>query len=203
MSETLITHKTETMETNQEFINKTLEQLAKTDMFNGEFSWGSCQYETAAATYGAFQVIKEKLGFEQALLAMGIKLPGPALPEEQVVKSFIQSEIDNELDWKTKHPNDWDEDDDEKLKILQSVELKTVQDLINFTRDHSWDLWSFAMSILPEMFKEPIQFDRLVNLMVAGPIMNELAQGENYNTGLTCALCNHFYGTSDFEGYDT
>lgn len=189
--------------TRQKQIQEILDGLASTDMFNGAYSWGSCQYETAAATYASFEKLKELYGFDDALTIMGVKIHGQHRAMADAVSLIIQDSIQSLEENRKEDPESWEDFDQEALDTLQSGKLTTVDDLLNFLRDSSWDLWGAAPYIAGGCIKGNIEFSSQIGLQTAGPLLNQMAQGENYKTGIYCAILNHFYNATEFEGFDT
>lgn len=180
-------------------INKILEELAKTDMFNGEFSWGSCQYETAAATYAAFQKVKDLTSFGEALVLMGCSF---AFTKKRTIEEIIALAKEDLEEQIKENPND--DFYKEMLEIFIEDDPKTMDDLLNTYKHQAWDLWSAAPFILGLAFEgDGLKIHEAPELMTAGPILNLMSQGENYETGIICAILDYHYNASDFEGYDT
>ena len=99
--------------------------------------------------------VKELTNFETALKAFGVTLPGTPLPHTEVVKNLIEGEIEDLNRTRTDHPDDWeDEYEGERLRELESGEITTIDHMLNYFRNASYDLWSAAMIIPPSCFKE-------------------------------------------------
>jgi len=189
------------MNKKQQTIQKVLDDLANTDMFNGQYSWGSCQYETAAATYAAFQKLEDLYGFKEALSAMGCSIGDhKPIPEAELCLGFIESFKPTEADKLSNDP-EWAQEQYDEIK---EANPKTIDELLNALKDLAWDLWSAAPPILSDALGgHHFTCDPRLTLTTEGPILNRMAQGENYETGISCAILTHFYGASDFEGFST
>lgn len=177
--------------TKEERINEILNELADTSMFNHKFTWGSSQYETAAAAYQAFKSILEIRGdISSTLKAMGVTFNPDGLvtvtPEIEAVKDFVTLEIED-----LEEREDPDEYDVENLEKLRSGEIITLNDLLQYCKDAAWDLWSTIPPVFSTCFK---------GVQLEHP---ESDLYDNYMIGIQCAILNHQYGTDNFEGFDT
>ena len=156
--------------------------------------WGSCQYTGAFNMYNAL----ERSGMGPLHVdARYSKIN----TKEYVVAEFkecVQQDKQRGADkWEYfEELEEWNENKDK---------IKTIDDCFEWCRETSWDLWSAAPWIAE------ICFDNLELLNVdqapgAGPILNLMAQGDNYETGFFCWLMKkHGFVEDDspFDGFDT
>jgi len=169
--------------------------------------WGSCQYT------GAWNMFKalEKSGMTP--LHVDVRYSN-INTKEYVVADFKDCmETDMLKNQENFHcegkdcdcGGDWDYRKDLENWYAVKDSIKTVADCFEYCKNQSWDLWSAAPWIAE------ICFDNLELLNVdqapgAGPLLNVMVQGENYQTGFYCWLMSKHGFISDeaaFDGFDT
>lgn len=139
--------------------------------------WGSCQYAGALNFFNVMKAMESKFGREQALEKMGIKVEFLGI---RTIEELIGVE-------------------------LFINKLENYEQLFEVTRDQSWDLWSAAPSIAEIVFVD-LKIGGVEEAPGVGPVLNVLAQSENYETGLYCWLLVSYGLIEDesaFGGFDT
>ncbi len=151
--------------------------------------WGSCQYSSAQWYYDTFLQMRKDLSLEDTFDALGAKVtfekcsPLRAL---QIAKNEITEELDEFYDqW-----NDPEDQEDHKELKERTEKATSIDELFGVLCDHSWDLWGAAP------FLASCCFDDLKieapDSPGYGPVFNVMAQSENYEVGLCCALLKEF-----------
>jgi hypothetical protein len=101
---------------------------------------------------------------------------------------------------------DWKDEKEwytEQVDELKPVE--TVEDLFDFCREASWDLWSAAPRIAKHCFTN-LKLEDIPPAPGFGPPANQLAQSENTQVGICCYLLEKYglvHDTTVFDGFDT
>jgi len=146
-----------------------------------QYDFGSCQYDTAALTYGVVLEVVKKFGFEEVLKAFGI----------ETFTKRTEKELLSIL------PTINDIDTDEEIAI------KSIRKYFEITRAQAWDLWSAYIPVEDVLDTE----DELttLDLPTFGPILNQYAQSDNFQVGFGCAVLTLIYDieVDNFAGFDT
>jgi len=153
-----------------------------------EIDLGSCQYEEAARIYAE---LFEKTDAEVAKIVTFKRLPSISI--KQIVKD-LKSDLSNAYD---------KEAEKELNEALDKCE--TVEDLFDTFRNEAWDLWSAAPVIAGYFFDWGFNIEEIEHT-VAGPIFNQLAQGENPDTAVALFLLSKFEIVKDescYSDFDT
>lgn len=161
--------------------------MSKTKL-NGEkieFDWGSCQYDTAAEIY--HQLLDKQLDETKFVESKKIEPDLDALRKEFIdnAKAIL-------------------DDDEEELKkeLIRISKATTPEDFFNIARELAWDLWS-AIFIADYFIDYDIREE--LELETFGPILNRLAQGENFRVAVLAYLLTKYYETDEeaFKHFDT
>ena len=162
-------------------------QIISNKDLGGE-DWGSCQYETAAD----FFAVLEDQGFD----GLGITVKFDRTFHTKEVLPIILNEL----------KNDWADDEWGRLVDPEFPnEFESIEEVFDWCRNESWDLWSAAPFIADFCFQN-LDFTNMEKPTGFGPIGNQMVQSENYLTGACCFLLKkHGYITDDsvFSGFDT
>jgi len=158
---------------------------------------GSCQYKSIEDTYNWATDLIEVLGLKGFEIMLGIKY-SRALTQDEVehmLWEILSDSIDNEQ-------KSWLEDDEmlAPFETMLSSGKCTIEDYTHYTKNLAWDLWSAEFSpLLDESIENPI------SLPTYGPILNQMAQSDNFLIGIHLAYINHLYGVdlSEWANYDT
>lgn len=151
---------------------------------------GSAQYWTISVTYDwALSLLRaDWFGFEKFKQLLNIT-HGPILTEAEVLER-VSGTIEEAIAYAKEDP---DHDYIERP-------INTIADYYACLKDEAWDLWSAAIPPLPEL-----SIGENIKLPTFGPILNALAQSENFEIGVWLALTTYLFGTdiSAFADFDT
>jgi hypothetical protein len=155
-----------------------------------EMRWGSCQYDAAVEMYDGLMELQEEFGRDIVMKANGCENVKPG--EFAECRKHFVNEVNADLE-----PDEF---------IVES-DFVNVENMFDYCRDFSWDLWSAAPFIACIMFPELNlnNFPKTPPDKTFGPILNKLVQSENDVTGFCCWLLKSFElaDESDFIGFDT
>ena len=162
--------------------------------------WGSCQYAGAFAFYNKFFALRRTLSFLDTVRKLGCDVKiGEVLPFETIQNNIYVPIFEMFLE----------EEDPEMKEVYEEMgreitKATSVDEIFKIFRDHSYDLWSAAPLIAHACFVElEIKAPKAPGI---GPKYNILAQSENFETGLCCAILKEFGLVRDdecFSGFDT
>ena len=155
--------------------------------FRGKEYWGgSCQYATIGDVFYS-RVNLRDLSFEEWQRLFRVKVSWKAANND--VKNAIAQIYQDELDYQQANPEDTDEEDaeelEQKIAQLEVMERVSVQEGFMIGCHSAWDLWS----AIPEMTCNAIkglEVEVTEKSPTWGPVLNVMAQSENYELGLMC-----------------
>ena len=166
----------------------------------GVCDWGSCQYAGAEHAYEVFMKHwqKNNRDTEKTIAefneALGCKIQRFAVEKASMPENF-RTQLKEQI-------ADYDEED--KYDWPKRIEMVvTPGDALKMCREMAWDLWSaapFVASICG------ITIEEMPPAPGVGPEFNILAQNDNWQTGICCAVMiasGFTCGEEDFEGFDT
>lgn len=193
--------------------------------------WGSCQYSGALDFFNVMNGMEEKYGREIALTKMGIELT--AVPVSDGVKEFVETHLEiyqddikraedelKKVETLGKPTRDYFDDAEQQIgqikdnidwfqdhiNELEEVEFDSSLDcLFELTKSWAWDLWSAAPEIVSYGF-EKLDINGIRSAPGVGPVLNMMAQSENYEVGFYCWLARSFglvKSQESFANYDT
>lgn len=171
------------------------------DKHFGKFTWGSCQYESAAAFFAALEETKQKLGTRDAALAeFGITFKYTCINTIETIWPEFKEEMEEH------YTGSWREED-YVVELFADLEtmIPSYDNLFIHLANCSWDLWSAAPFIASFVFAEH-EIDGVKTAPGAGPTFNIMSQGENFNVGVWCWLmweAGLIKDQSVFRGFDT
>jgi len=157
--------------------------------------WGSAQYSGAVFFYDLFFEIRNDLSFEDTLEVLNCKVSFSTVVEQKNAIEGLKAHI----------VEDFQGILEEDKALHTSLEAsETIPDIFAVLRMMSFDLWSAAPFVADYCFED---LDREAPIAPGiGPIYNKLAQSENFETGLCCAILKEFGFVKDdecFSGFDT
>ena len=146
--------------------------------------YGSVQYNTIGQIVACLEAVGPKgLGIDFDLASI------ETIPMEDVLASINKELLED-------YP-----DEDEHDQLIESP-ITSIEQLITFTRDSAWDLWSVILFLSSIML--PDLETKIDDSPAWGPILNQLAQSENYQLGFDLWLIETKYDLSeDWSDYDT
>jgi len=168
----------------------------------GSFSWGSCQYDTAADFYHEIKSTKKGIG--QKLKSKGIDFEFDVIRSWEQIKEIAENHF-RKTYWESEDWADYWEDEKQRQKVIKDFnKIKDVDGLFEYCKHHAWDLWSAAPTIANWVFKD-LKIKGVKKAGGIGPIMNVMAQDGNYKVAVYCALLNAFKGVDEsaFKEFDT
>lgn len=169
----------------------------------GDFTWGSCQYDSAADFYKKVVGTKRTIGGKLAkkgITATWKRVRDWGEIKRLAVKYFEKHYFTNP---------DWTEDfwtpEEVKEKRNALLVVESIDGLFEYCKNMSWDLWCAAPRIAQWAFVDLKLHDVPKPTDVRGPIMNQVVQSDNYNVGVYCALLNAYFDVDEksFKGFDT
>lgn len=168
----------------------------------GSFTWGSCQYDSAADFYKEIIGTKRTIGAKLAkkgITATWERLRSWDEIKKLAIKYFDRRYFDNK-EWQTYYKKS---ELTEHRKQLLAV--KSIDELFEYCKHQAWDLWTAAPTIAEWAFTKLKLHDVPVPDDVRGPIMNQMVQSENNKVGVYCALLNAYFDVKEesFTGFDT
>ncbi len=178
-----------------EIFDKFESDLQKALQIDGNMEWGSCQYDSAKATYDWALGLIRMIGLDKFEEVMKIT-HSPAYTKEEFTAKLHNYIKEVEAEY---IEDGFYEDCD--LKPYVFAEPYTIDQYFDFTRNVAWDLWS--------AFRFPFDDYKIgysINTTNPSPLLlNAMTSGENFETGLACAYLTFLYGVSEecFKGYDT
>lgn len=171
----------------------------------GDFTWGSCQYDTAADFYKEIVGTKRTIGGK--LAKKGITASWTRVRTWDEIKKlalkYFEKEYFTNPFWVG--PNGcWTQKEvDKKRKKLEAS--NNVDELFEVCKSQSWDLWTAAPCIAKWAFVGLKLHNVPKPEDVRGPILNQLVQGTNNVTAVYCALLHAYFDVKEdaFSGFDT
>jgi hypothetical protein len=158
--------------------------------------WGSCQYSSAQDFFDMYFRIRQDLNMEDTLDVLGCDVHWTKVrPLMHIKWDLLRDEL-SELAKALKERDTWWASC--KYEFCSKIfSARSVGDLFKACRSQSWDLWS-AADALVHIVLEGFRL-KAPSAGGVGPILNMVAQNENYRTGLECALL-HDLGLVKDEG---
>ena len=164
--------------------------------------WGSCQYAGALHIYKLFleQLKNNKNNISKTLNEFNIK---DFYPSNINSIDRIKGEV---LFYFTSDKNYTEDELVEKIKNI--IKIEKVDDIFKIFRESSHDLWTATDTIFYFVFQDNLFFiiEDFINIKTEGPILNKIAQSQNYITGIKCALLKYLNVIEDdkcFMDFDT
>lgn len=168
---------------------------------------GSCQYDTIQYTAEFVKELLDVLGPEKTEKSLEIKYSRKTTDLVEFENGLCQMCIGT--DW-TDFDNDRDYDSLEEFLTNEFPEYLdnfreyriSVQAYMDMARSQAWDLWSAMPSIFHDLEIKDI------GLPTFGPMLNAMAQDENYRLGIDLGFILYYFGSAgvtiqDFADFDT
>jgi len=164
-------------------------------------SWGSCQYDSAAAWYDTLCKLEGEpglMGRDKVISILNIKV-GKVQPfEGDILEGFKKALCVDLFD-----PGVIGNDTSEIRKTFENI--KTVTEALYLLADQAWDLWCGIPYIASCVFPE-LDLDNIPDTVGFGPVFNVFIQGQNACTGIICWLLKSYGFVADdepFKEWDT
>lgn len=186
----------------KELLEKTQKKGGFKKVFGGDGNGGlgSCQYDGITDVLDPWS--KYKLSIPQLAALMGATISmGPKTPQNLLIEKFKKDQKRELSEMAKEYPED---KEDVKKSLGKLNKVKTLGGAFSYTRDESWDLWGAAAYFVKLAFPK-LKIKSIPKAPGFGPIFNVLAQSENYETGLYCAILMSEYNLDedDLEDFDT
>lgn len=157
---------------------------------------GSCQYATAQYAY---EFILAALKLDRALFERLFKITySKELTESEFIEHLRNVGIEkyDPADYTGEYHAEYTDED----RADTPDKIHSIADYYEWTRNHSWDLWSAAERPFIDF-----KCDEPVTMPTWGPILNVMAQSENWDTAIAIAYTSYLYGTDmlTFANFDT
>ena len=148
-----------------------------------EFDWGSCQYDEAAEIY-------HKLLSKQLIETDIVESKRIENPDIVALRNELRENLDvlEEAD---------------RPKAAKEIDNAVKpEDFFEIAKHLAFDLWS-AMFIADYFVEYDIKKE--IETATFGPVLNQMAQGENFLVGVLAYLLTKYYDTPEdaFVGFDT
>jgi hypothetical protein len=168
---------------------------------------GSCQYETIQHTAEFVKELLDLLGPERVEELLEIKYSKKITDHAEFENDLTQ--FCEYMEW----PDFHGEGNYPSFRALLETEFPeylddysdgriSLQAYLRITREQAWDLWSAMPSIFSDL---EIGFN--MELPTYGPILNQMAQGENFRLGVDLGYMMYYFTflaeLEFFSGFDT
>lgn len=158
----------------------------------GTCELGSCQYQTANATYSWALDLLNLIGYSE--FNNLLKTDYEHVMTEEDFEEHLYQVLSNTIDAS-------DPEDDALAKDIIKYDGRIpIEDYYAICGDHAWDLWSAY-----EYPFEGFTMGKTIGLPTIGPILNQEVQGENFKMGVALAFTTFLFNTdiSVFADFDT
>lgn len=141
-------------------------------------NWGISYFEAEAYFY-LYLKIRDSLEKKSTLEVLGIDFNFSRVKTlEEMLKlteEFYLTNIDSHETWK------------EEYEKFKNKRFNNFESLILFFKSQSWDLWTVT-NFFEDLFFEDLKISNVPKAEGHGPDWNKIQQGNNYRTGLICAM---------------
>jgi len=186
----------------KELESKTIEDLGEQDFDVND--WGSCQYSGALAFFNTWQKMAKDLQIGEIASLLNIELKFSKIKQLHEVRLNMINDIVEQI--RVCIPRQ----DVESIKYHTDTlgmlcEAGNTEELFHAFRKSAWDLWTVAPYVAKH-FIEGLEISGVPGAPGIGPEWNHVAQSQNYQTGLYCALLVQYGFVKDsncFADFDT